>query len=109
MAAVLPGQTVGSAGFAAGSYNSLTLLDALGLGGGSGVSGATQNLLRSGVAALLNAGNASVDYPLTAAQIVAQVNAAIASGNRDTSLALHSLLDGYNNGGCPIDNSGKQS
>ncbi|HTM30419.1 MAG TPA: hypothetical protein VL263_03915 [Vicinamibacterales bacterium] len=100
-----PGQTVGSAGFAAGSYNSLTLLQALELGGGSGVSGATQNLLRAAVAALLNAANGDVDYPLSAAAIVTEVNLAIAGGNRANILSLASLLDGNNNLGCPIDNS----
>jgi hypothetical protein len=101
-----PSSTVGDAGFAAGSYNDLTLLAALELGGGSGVAGATQNLLRAAVAALLNAQNVPVDYPLSAAQIIAQVNAAIAGGDRAAILALAATLDGYNNLGCPIDNNG---
>ena len=101
-----PGQTVASAGFAAGSYGGLTLLAALELGGGPGVDGATQNLLRAAVAALLNAVNGTVDYPLTSAQILAQVNAAIATGNRAAILALATTLDNNNNLGCTIDNSG---
>lgn len=100
-----PGQTVGSAGFAAGALNGDTLLDALQYGGGSDLTGATQILLRAAVAALLNAGNATVDYPLSAAQIVAQTNAAIASGDRATILSLAGTLDGFNNLGCPIDNN----
>ena len=99
------GQTVGSV-FDAGSYDGLTLLAALELGGGSGVAGATQNLLRAAVAALLNAGDSSVEYPLTTAQIISQVNAAIATENRDAILALAATLDGYNNLGCPLDNNG---
>ncbi len=84
-------------------YNSLTLLQALELGGGTGVAGATQNLLRAAVAALLNAANGDVDYPFSAAAIVTEVNLAIASGNRVNILSLASLLDSNNNLGCPID------
>jgi hypothetical protein len=101
-----PGQSVGSAGFAAGSYNSLTLLAALELGGGPGVDGATQILLRAAVAALLNAANGDVDYPLSAAAIIFEVNLAIRGGDRANILGLASLLDSNNNLGCPIDNSG---
>ena len=81
----------------------MTLLQALELGGGTGVAGATQNLLRAAVAALLNAANGDVDYPFSAAAIVTEVNLAIASGNRVNILSLASLLDSNNNLGCPID------
>jgi hypothetical protein len=88
------------------TYDNDTLLDALGYGGGSGVGGATQILLRAAAAALLNAQSSGVGYPLTAAQVISQVNTALASQNRDTILTLAGTLDANNNLGCPLDNSG---
>jgi hypothetical protein len=41
-------------------------------------------------------------YPLTTAQVIAAVNAALASGNRTTMLALANQLDTHNNRGCPL-------
>jgi hypothetical protein len=79
-----------------------TLLQALSFGGGSDLTGAAKILLRAAVAALLNAAHPNIDYPRTAAQIIADVNAALASGNRNTILALASQLDKDNNLGCPI-------
>lgn len=99
-----PGDLVGSL-FAAGAFSSATLLEALEFGGGPGVPGATQNLLRAAVAAALNAANPSVGYPLTLAQIQSEVNLAIASGNRAAILDLASQLDANNNLGCPLDNN----
>lgn len=80
-----------------------TLLEALNFGGGSGVKGAAQNLLRAAVAALLNAAHPDINYPMTAAEVIAQVNAALASNNRATMLGLATTLDTQNNAGCPID------
>jgi hypothetical protein len=100
-----PTQTVGSvfAGVIA-PLQSETLLDALQGGGGPGLTGAETILLRAAVAALLNASNGGVAYPLTAAQVISEVKAALASGNRDTILNEASRLDGFNNGagGCPL-------
>lgn len=103
-AGMQPTQLVGSL-FSAGSFNSATLLQALEFGGGPGVSGATQNLLRAAVAAALNAANPSVGYPMSLAQVQSLVNGAIASGNRSTILDAATRLDGFNNLGCPINNS----
>jgi hypothetical protein len=72
--------------------DNVTLLQALGTGGG-GVSA----LMRSAVAAILNAAHPSVDYPQTAAQTIAAVNAALASGNAATIESLKNQLDGWNN------------
>jgi len=83
-------------------YASTSLADALNFGGGSGVDGAKRNLLRAAVAALLNAAHPDVDYELTTAQVIDQVDAALATGNRSTMLALAVTLDGYNNTGCPL-------
>ena len=106
---ILPAQTVGSAGFVAGSYNGLTLLAALQLGGGSGVARRdAKPPARPAVGALLNAGNATVDYPLTAAQIVAQVNAAIAALVTATrSLPFTGSSTATTTSAAPIDNNGK--
>ncbi|VXB08800.1 Conserved repeat domain-containing protein [Pseudomonas sp. 8AS] len=85
-----------------------TLMEALNYGGGENLVGAAQNLLRSAVASLLNSTNPEVDdFPLTTAEVIAQVNAALATKDRATILALHAELDGYNNLGCdlPNDNS----
>ena len=79
-----------------------TLVGALNYQGGSGTTGAARTLLRAAVSALLNSASPGVDYPLTTAQVIAQVNAALASNDRSTMLALASQLDSYNNLGCPL-------
>lgn len=100
-----PSQTVSSVFSGAGAFPSLagqTLLQALQGGGGPGTLGAAKILLRAATAALLNAAHPGVDYTRTAADIIADVNAALASGSRDRMLALASALDGDNNLGCPL-------
>ena len=99
-----PNQTVGSvfAGAAANPYHNNTLVQALEFGGGGGVNGAKQILLRAAVAAVLNASHPDIDYQFTTAQVINSVNAALASGNRATILALASDLDDANNAGCPL-------
>jgi len=80
-----------------------TLHQALSFQGGSGITGAAQILLRAATAAVLNACKTEagqLSYPLTRQQIIDQVNAALATGNRATILALAATLDGYNNLGC---------
>jgi len=79
-----------------------TLLQALSFEGGSGTTAAARILLRAAVAALLNSASPDVDYPLSTAQVIAQVNAALASNDRATMLALAAQLDQYNNMGCPL-------
>jgi hypothetical protein len=80
-----------------------TLHDALGFAGGSTLAGAAQTLLRQAVAAVLNAYHDSVEYPRTVAEIVLDVNDALASGNRSQMLSLAAALDGDNNLGCPLE------
>lgn len=89
--------TLAQAGFTGGLFQSTTLLNALQGGGGSGLSGAQKICYRAAAAALLNAASPDVDYPLTVAQVLSQVNAAIATGDRPTILALAATLDDYNN------------
>jgi hypothetical protein len=99
-----PGQSTGSV-FSLGGFPSLasqTLLQTLQGGGGPGTLGAARILLRAAVAALLNAAHSGVDYPRTTTEIIADVNAALASNNRNTMLALASELDADNNLGCPL-------
>ena len=79
-----------------------TLLTALSFQGGPGVDGAKRILLKQAVAALLNAASGGVDYPITSAQVTAQVLFALQSGDREVMLSLASTLDAYNNQGCPL-------
>jgi hypothetical protein len=63
--------------------------------------GSARILLRAATAAVLNAAHPDVDYPLTEAEIISQVNTALL-GTRAQMLALKSTLDMYNNLGCTI-------
>lgn len=75
----------------------LTLIDALGLGGGG-----FNKLARHSVAALLNAAHPDVDTDPafdTTAEVISAVQAAFASGNAEP---LASQLDASNNAGCPL-------
>lgn len=100
-----PGQKVQSVFAKASLYPGLgsdTLHAALSFKGGSTLEGAAGNLLRASVAALLDASHPGVDYPRTPASVISDVDAALASGNRDTLLSLASALDADNNLGCPL-------
>jgi hypothetical protein len=106
-----PTQTLSQVFAVPGSLNGLgatTLLAALDLPGGSGVAGGARNLLRAATAALLNAAHPGVDYELTAAEVISQVNAALTKGAssdaqwRNRMLALAATLDELNNAGCPL-------
>ncbi|MCP4656433.1 MAG: hypothetical protein GY856_13550 [bacterium] len=104
-AGLSPGQSVESVFGQASAYPSLgsaTLHQALYFHGGSGVEGGARSLLRAAVAAVLNASHAGVGYPRTPAGIVGDVDAALASGSRDTMLDLKDALDSDNNLGCPL-------
>jgi hypothetical protein len=97
-----PSQSVGSVFSSASPYHTSTLLEALDFGGGSGVNGAKQILLRAGTASLLNAAHPDVDFSISAASVISQVNTALASGNRSTMLAKAAELDLANNSMCPL-------
>jgi hypothetical protein len=79
-----------------------TLREALAFGGGPGVLGAARILLRAGVAAMLNAGHPSLDYPSTRFQVRQAINGALASNDRATMLARAAALDADNNLSCPL-------
>jgi hypothetical protein len=85
-----------------GTLANVTLLDALSFQGGSTVTEAKQILLRAAVAALLNSASPDVDFSIATADVIADVNAALASNDRDTILDLAAELDAANNAGCPL-------
>ena len=98
-------QTVESVFADAAGYPDLaaaSLIEALDFGGGNGAEGGASILLRAAVAALLNASHPNVNYPTSAADVISMVNAALASGDRDTMIALATTLDNDNNLGCPL-------
>jgi hypothetical protein len=78
------------------------LLVALSYRGGGSTPAAARILLRTSVAALLNAAHPDVNYPRTAAQVTGEVDATLAGGERAAMLDLASQLDGDNNLGCPL-------
>jgi hypothetical protein len=100
------------------SFKTETFQEALQGGGGPGLNGATTILLRAAVASYLNAANDNVGYPLRRSQpspfqpwasdprfangIKGAVNAALASLDRPTMLALATTLDDANNLSCPL-------
>jgi hypothetical protein len=73
----------------------ITLLEALGLNGGG-----VNALARHAVAALLNASHPNIDYPMTAAQVIAAVQAAAL--NPSLVESTKDQFDAANNLGCPI-------
>lgn len=100
-----PDQTVDSVFAQAVAFPTLgasSLLEALRFGGGPGAEGGAMILLRQAVGALLNAAHPDVDFPRSPAQLIAEVDAALASGDRQTMLTLKDGLDADNNLGCPL-------
>jgi len=83
------------------SLQSLTLLQALQGGGGPGIAGAQQILLRAATAALLNAAGVP-DYGLLTGDVTFMVNQALATNDRSQILALATQLDNLNNRVCPF-------
>jgi hypothetical protein len=79
-----------------------TLVEALDFPGGKYAVGGARILLRAAVAALLNASHPDVDYTLTASEVISDVNAALATLDRDTMIDLGGELDFDNNLGCPL-------
>src|SRR5439155_5329640 len=82
-------------------YADLSLEDALGLGGG-GIAA----LLRHSVSGVLAATSPFVAYPLTAAEVIAAVNAAILSGDATGTENLKNKLAGYNQTEADLDSNG---
>ncbi len=84
----------------------LTFIQALGLKSANGAKAdlcATAGyLLKEGVAALLNAQSPSVAFPRTASQIIADVNAALATCDPQAIRTLADQLDAFNSTQCPL-------
>ena len=78
------------------------LVTALGFDGGTTLKEAAQILLRAAVAAVLNTATPGMNYPRTTANVISQVNAALASNSRSTILSLATTLDNLNNLYCPL-------
>jgi hypothetical protein len=92
--------TLADAGFMGFVDDDATLLKALSFKGGPTLEDAMNLLAHHAAAAYLN--SLAVDYPLTTAEVVDMVNDALASGDRDTILAVKDVLDTNNNLGCPF-------
>jgi len=99
-----PSQTLGSvfSASAALGLSAYTLDQALDFKGGSTLQEKAQILLRNAVAALLNAAHPNINYPLTVAEVIAEVDTALA-GDAAAMEALENLLDGYNNLGADLE------
>ena len=96
-----PTQTLGSVFSAVPpAYAGMTLLEALGNGGGG-----IDALLRQAVAALLSAAQPFIAYPYAANQVVALTNAAIIAGGARID-AQKNEFDRFNNYGADIDQHG---
>lgn len=93
----LASSTFGALGFVGTGQQNVTLQVALTYSGGPTLQDAKNVLLRQAAAAYLNSVRLSGAYPLTTAQVVAGVNAALASNDRQTILDYAATLDGYNN------------
>ncbi|MFX1362825.1 MAG: hypothetical protein ACFE7A_05185 [Promethearchaeota archaeon] len=75
-----------------------TLLEALmATGGINETIGVYDALARHAVAALLNAAHPDIDYPLTEAEIISQVNEVIGNADHTDAEPLKDTLDSYNN------------
>jgi hypothetical protein len=96
-------QTVGSVfSVPYASLANATLAEGLAFQGGDTVEEKSEILLRAAIAAVLNAAHPSINYPLSVSGIVSTVNAALASGDSGTIVALAGALDSRNNLGCSI-------
>jgi hypothetical protein len=86
------------------NLSGITFFQALQGGGGTGLLGAESQLLRSGVAAVLNAASPGVEFSYTLSNVINLVEAAMASGDASAIRALASTLDQADNGlgGCPL-------
>jgi hypothetical protein len=83
-----------------------TLLEALNYGGGPGLTGGAEILMRAAVAAYLNAAHEGLGYPYRRftdpGNLEAWINSALASEHRGTMISLAATLDAANNLGCPL-------
>jgi hypothetical protein len=98
-------QTVSSVFSQASLYPSIgpvSLMNSLSFQGGSDVNGAAQNMIKQATGSLLNSAHAGIDFPWQTAQLISDVNAALASKNINTLLSLATALEHDNTLGCPL-------
>lgn len=103
-----PSQSVVSVFSDAAEYPSVaaaSLLEALRFGGGPGEEGGARNLLRHGVAALLNASHPALAYPKSSSAVIDEVNDALRSGDRQQMLRAKGQLASAGNGPCSLGGS----
>lgn len=93
---------VGFDGFTVLDGDDTSFIDALHAKGGG-----EKALMRHAAAAYLNASHPDVNYGVSAADVVAHVNSALASGSEDNIEDLKDDLDEYNNQGCSLDQQGR--
>ena len=97
-----PTQTVDSVFTGADpSLGSKTLLETLDGGGGPGLVGKQEILLRAAVAALLNT-TSGIDYGVKTKALINGVNSRLASGSEKKIINFATQLDNRNNLGCPL-------
>ena len=80
-----------------GTAATVSMQNALNFAGGPTLQDKKNLLLKQAAAAWFNVNYLAGNYPLTMAQLISQVNAALASGNAAANGALQTKLDGYNN------------
>jgi len=81
-------------------------VQALDFRGGPGLSGAAQILVRTAVAAVLNASHPNINYPFSETAVISAVNDVLAIHNRTAMLLLTRILDTYDNLNCTVDAHG---
>ena len=84
----------------------LTVLDALSLQGGDSLAEKEEILLRTGAGAILSSASVNVDYPLTLAQVIVELNIALASDVISVINVQAGSFDTNNNLFCPLDQQG---
>lgn len=76
------------------------------LSGGPDLVDAQRQLAGHATAALLNAAHEDIHYPMTVNEVIAAVQAALETGDRDAILDQKDVFDEYNNLGCSLDAHG---
>lgn len=85
-----------------GKVGEATLRTALRFQEQAGLLGAAKSLVRQGVAALLNATHAKLEFAYTRAAVINQVGEALRSGDEAAIRALAATLRAANEGECPL-------
>jgi len=79
-----------------------TMYEALGWSSGSTTTETAQKLLSQATAAVLNAAHPNIDYPISEADLIGEVNDALGNYNKDSMETLKNIIDHNNNLGADI-------